>query len=349
MKNILTVAILIFIAITTGFSQSYMAQVKPEGSRYWGYCDESGKIIVEPAYKKCFPFSKDGLAVYYDRSKGTLAIINTKGEQIPTSITRFRLIQQFGFGSQGYHEGMLAVSKDEKWGYLDTTGQLVIKNYDFATIFNSGRAIVKEGSEFKIIDKQDNEIAINGPNLSSIKRFSEGLAPFTTSDDLSGFIDTDGNIAIEAKHKGVGYFSAGLAWARSDNDKVGFIDKTGQWIIEPIFLAVGPFDPVSGMARVKISEGWAYTDRNGNILRVEDTDIWKHFNSGLALGRGDYKNGFFNNEGEWIINKSLDGARSFSNGYAAVRVGDLWGFIDTKGEWVIQPSFAAVKDFEKVF
>lgn len=348
MKNILTIAILLCSIITAGFSQSYIAQIKPEGSKYWGYCDESGTIIIEPAYKKCFGFSEDGLAIYNDRSKGSLVVINTKGEQVPTSITGFRLIEQFGFGVQGYHEGMLAVSKNEKWGYLDTNGELVLKGYDFATIFNSERAIVKKGGEFLIIDKQGNETNINVPNLLTIKRFSEGLAPFTTNNRLSGFIDINGNIVIEPKYNGVGYFQDGLAWARSDNDLTGFIDKTGQWVIDPKFLKVGPFDSVSGMTRVKTSSGWAYSNKEGVVMSISDTDIWKPFNDGLALGRKQGKIGFFDKEGNWVIPPSFEVAKDFKNGFAPVRKGELWGFIDTKGEWVIPPTFVGVKDFEKV-
>lgn len=348
MKNLLIITILFCLTITTSVSQTYIAQVKPIGSKYWGYCDESGTIIIEPAYKKCFEFSEDGLAIYNDKSKGSLAVINTHGEQIPTAITGFRLIEQFGFGVQGYHEGMLAVIKNEKWGYLNTSGEHVLKDYDFVTIFNSERAIVKKGSEFFIIDKQGNETNINVPNLLTIKRFSEGLAPFTTSDKLSGFIDTSGNIAIGANYNGVGYFKDGLAWARSGNDLTGFIDKTGQWVINPKFLKVGPFDSISDMARVKTSYGWAYSNKEGVIMSKSDTDIWKHFNNGLALGRKQDKYGFFDKEGHWAIPASFDYAKDFKNGFAPAKKGDLWGFIDTKGQWVIPPSFIGVKDFEKI-
>ena len=348
MKTLIIFALSIMMSIGA-MAQTYIIQVKPYGEKLWGYVDQSGKTVIAPVYKKCYEFADNGLAPVYESKQ--FGFINTKGEKISTEIKGFKLIEGFiGFGGvQGYHDGMVAVVKGKKWGFLNTEGKVAIElRYNEVSIFNDGFAIAVSGGDFFIVNKSGEETKIEGDDFVDVKHFSEGLAPFTNSDKASGYINTSGKIAIPAQFLTVGYFSDGLAWAKDTDKKVGYINKTGKWVINPQFDAAKNFDPVSGLARVKTEGKWAYVDKNGKIIHMDDTETWGDFKDGLARGKKDGKTGFYNTKGEWVITPEYEGGRNFKNGYAAIKKGDKWGFIDKAGNRVIEPQFAAVKDFEKV-
>ena len=53
-----------------------------------------------------------------------------------------------------YNEGLCDVKVENKWGYIDRTGKMVISpQFDDADSFEGGLAKVKIGDEFGYIDK----------------------------------------------------------------------------------------------------------------------------------------------------------------------------------------------------
>ncbi len=86
----------------------------------------------------------------------------------------------------------------------------------------------------------------------------------------------------------------------------------------------------------------------GEIVKVNDTEVWGDFSEGLADGKNGDQRGFYNNKGEWVIKPQFEGVRDFKNGYAAAKQGGKWGVIDKKGNWVIRPAFDGIKDMELV-
>ena len=348
MKSIIT--IVLSLMITYGaIAQTYITQAKPYGEKLWGYLDQKGEMIISPIYKKCYKFSKNGLAPIYESKR--FQFINTKGEVIATDIDGFKLIEGFiGIGGlQGYSDGMVAVQKNKSWGFLNSEGGVAIMlKYQKVSTFNSDYAIAKGGEEFFVIDKKGGETKIEIEGLTNVKGFSEGLAPFADNTKNNGFINTLGEIAIPAQFISVGNFVNGFAWAKTLENNIGFINKKGEWIIEPRFDAAKNFDPVSGLARIREDGVWAYTDKNGVITKIDDTDVWGDFYDGLAKGKKEGKIGYYNNKGEWVITAVLEGGRDFKNGFAAAKKDGKWGFIDKTGKWIIEPIYAAVKDFELV-
>lgn len=341
--------LIVILAISIGsFAQTFITQAKPYKGKLWGYINQKDETVIDFKYKKCFQFAENGLAPIYESKQ--FQFINPKGEVLPTDITGFKLIEGFiGFGGvQAYNEGLVAITKDKKWGFLNSEGSLVIElNYDKVTIFNDNYCIAKKGNAFFILDKNGVEKEITGASFTEFKHFSQGLAPFKTDEKTSGFINTDGKIVIAAKFPSVGYFADDLAWAKSNDNKVGFIDKKGIWIIKPQFDVAKNFDPVSGLARIKENGNWAYVNKKGEIINVE-TEVWGDFSDGLAKGKKDGKIGYYNNKGEWVIPANFEGGRNFKNGFAAVKNDGKWGIIDKSGKWIINATYSEVKDMEKI-
>ena len=98
------------------------------------------------------------------------------------------------------------------------------------------------------------------------RSYSDGLAAVKT-DKGWGFIDTDGNFAIEPKFEAVGAFSEGLCSAIvSSGEKWGYIDKNGNTVIDGAYTAAAEFS--DGFALVKEGNYYKFIDTKGNVLEV---------------------------------------------------------------------------------
>ncbi len=336
--------------------QTLVMRVKRIDSDVWGYVNIKGAMIIQPHYKKCYPFSNQGAAPVFDVDTKSYYFINLKGEKIETEITGFKLLNNLGFESPE-NDGLFPVKQGEKCGYLNSNGKVAIPlKYDYVSEFNHGYSIAKLKGEYIVLNTEGKEFKVDLTGVIDINPFSEELASFRTADKKVGFINKDGKVAIQAQFGSVGYFHSGLAWAKMPEDKddsnsenkFGYINSNGEWVIEPKFSTAKNFDPESGMARVKIGGEWAYVNKTGGIMHITDTKSWGDFSNGLAEGTRNGKSGYFNNKGQWVIEPQFEGTEKFENGYAAVKMGDKWGVIDKEGKWIIQPAYAAIKNIEIV-
>ncbi|HSY61971.1 MAG TPA: WG repeat-containing protein [Cytophaga sp.] len=343
------VFVLFFVLLFSyaSFAQTFIVQVKAASGK-WGYVNLKGEYVIPAQFENCNPFAENGLAVV-EKNKLNV-IINTKGEEIPTEIKGYQIIQgAFGFAPKGFQDGLLAVQVNKKWGYLNATGKVAIPlKYEYVTAFESGFAAASVGTNFFVLDTKGTETPVKIPGILELKHFSEGFAPFKTADKKLGFVNGKGEIAIQPQFSNVGYFFGGYAWAKTAEGKVGFINTKGEWVIKPTFDGASDFDPVAKVARVKEVDTWLYVDVTGNKIYVKDTEVWGDFADGLAKGKQLDKIGFYDAKGVWVIKPQFEGVREFKNGYAAAKSGDKWGVIDTSGNWVIKPTFDGIKDVERI-
>lgn len=195
-----------------------------------------------------------------------------------------------------FSSGLLAVSKDDQWGYIDASGETVIDyNYNEASAFYGTTAIVKEDEAYYLIDKEGNHVTeghdslrrdpetgdviykegrkyglmdFDGDKLTdasygAIHDSSEGLFG-VKSNAKSGFIDTQGDIVIERQYGDIGKFSHDLAPAEKDG-AFGYIDKDGQWVIEPSYEEARAFDHYE-RARVQLEDEEQLIDLSGETV-----------------------------------------------------------------------------------
>lgn len=167
----------------------------------------------------------------------------------------------------GFVNGLCAIKKGKKWGYMDNQGNLVIDTiYDFARVFsNDGLARVRKGDQHMFIDKEgkciltvdstisgftDNRAAVimNGEkclidksgniicnlNCESFYGFNDDGLATIEQDGKYGKIDSLGKVVISAKYENLGVFRNDLAYARL-NGKWGLIDRNGKEVVHPIY------------------------------------------------------------------------------------------------------------------
>jgi hypothetical protein len=264
-----------------------------------GYIDKSGALVI--------PIQYEGLASFAPHFSQGLCVFTVEGDP-RTTVTS--------------SAGTLHVNY---YGYMDKTGSAVIEaRFDSAWDFAEGLAAVSSGDDSGFIDTSGNwviklppglmlwQTSIPGSDprsLTSSCSFSEGLAivwemhyadPNKPPSEANpparrcGYIDKTGKVMIEPQFDEAALFHEGLAAVSVKKDEVtewGYIDPNGKWVIEPQFDGVGNFS--EGLATVGSSEtagggsilDWhcAYIDRTGKaVISLEPGQSPHDFSGGIA-------------------------------------------------------------------
>jgi len=127
----------------------------------WGYINDSGKLVIPCQYEDVGQFdrkssAKETLYLAKVKNNNKWGYIDSKANEIiPCIYDELR----------GFHNNLCYFCIDEKVGYIDRTGKLVIppkydKSTNIQTVdFLKDYVIVEKGKKFGIIDKNGNEIA----------------------------------------------------------------------------------------------------------------------------------------------------------------------------------------------
>jgi hypothetical protein len=169
--------------------------------------------------------------------------------------------------SQSQSESKLfPVLKDGRWGYIDSSGKLVIEpKFSMAEDFSEGLAAVMIGTIGRgYIDKSGQlVIQLDAGRVVLHRRFSEGLAPVRYSDGRTRYIDKTGQVSLETQFSEAYAFSEGLARVKDDG-KYGFIDRTGKLVTDLIFDSAEDFS--GGIAKVIVGTRIGYIDHTGHYV-----------------------------------------------------------------------------------
>lgn len=356
-----------FTHIGNSFQEGFLGVRVPD--KGWGYINEAGEIVIEPQFRVAEGFrngfarvssqlASDGRGTYY-----LWGYINISGERITEDIF---------FEAYDFSEG-LALVKNENYlipyGYIDGTGEYAIKpSYYNATSFSDGVAFVDFGdTDYSLIDKEGNVLYSkiwSNPSTSSGYKvyFNQGLCPIQTTDG-SGYvyINTKGEVVLPKDGQP---FERARSFTLTDEfaavvDKesglCGYIDLNGDWVIPPQYEYFSAGDFHSGIALVTlgtaddISAGNGKTeliDTSGNCILEFSKDVglqWS-WSSPERIAVAEYasgKFGFWNLEGDVVIDYIFDEVKSFASdySYAKVKYEGLWGIIDKDGNWLIPAKF----------
>ena len=225
---------------------------------------------------------------------------------------RFEPAGYSGFGD----EGLAMISIGGKFGYIDITGQVVIRHiYSLTRGWSEGlNPVVSSGEKWSFIDLKGETVI--KPAFDDAQNFSEGLAAVQIGTKW-GYIDKTGKPVIDPKFDMATQFSEDLA-AVEIQGKWGYINKQGRYIISPDFYNAWPFTnglaPVvlepnrqyttpQGIFTEDVGHKWAYIDKIGRIvLKVEGfTDRVGDFIDGIAkIEFRDGRVGYIDQTGKYI-------------------------------------------------
>jgi hypothetical protein len=225
----------------------------------YGFVDGQGKIVIPPQFMPAGEFPDDssnlpvgGLDrewVYFDRN-GKIVIRIPFGEHLENP--------------NPFHDGRLRFKEGFNWGYKDASGAWAIPaKYNDAQDFENGVALVQEGDKWIAIDVRGKTIPQDRKKLRVIGKYSEGLA-LAADNGLMGWVDEHEKLAFPLrKYQKASSFSNGLAVFELD-DLYGYLDRSGNLAIPNKYSGAEDFD--HGLARVSIGFRLAYIDTQGHVV-----------------------------------------------------------------------------------
>lgn len=82
---------------------------------------------------------------------------------------------------------------------------------------------------------------------------------------------------------------------------------------------------------------WGYIDKTGNfIIQPSFHDAWD-FHEGLAAVKVEWARGYIDKAGHYVIEPQFQYAGPFTDGKALVQLDGLWGYIRPDGTWEVEP------------
>lgn len=278
-----------------------------------------------------------------NRSEGLAGNVNVStGREVPIASIENNLFQN----------GLLAVKKGARWGFIDETGEFVIRA-QFAEVENfgaNGLAAVKKTSDWGYID-QNGEYVIEEHFKEAFSFSESGLAYVRTSINECGFIDESGEFVYEIEsiynswHPSIGQYEP----VRVGDEGWSFVDKTGNLISEDRFVEVRKGFASNGLAAVKTEDGWGFIDTSGEfVIQPQFDNVLDFQENGVALVHTENGWGYIDSNGAYYLEPQFRSAFPFSdNGLARIVSNEngKYGFINTKGQIVIEPQYSYADDF----
>ncbi len=169
-----------------------------------GLIDSTGKIVVNPQFDDIYiPYHSNNYDLIAVRLGTKIGFIDRKGE--------FKINPQFDIDTSGldvvtgteFSEGMAVVKQDKLYGYIDTTGKMVIEaQYEDCHFFQEGLASFRKNKKWGFIDKSG-KVVIK-PQFDQAFYFENGVAEIrmnmegdTDYPSLAGYINKEGKIIFQ--------------------------------------------------------------------------------------------------------------------------------------------------------
>ncbi len=303
--------------------------------------------------------------------------------------TTWALAQPFSEGLAGV--AISGADGNPVWGFVDTTGALAIApQWDSVGSFHNGVAIVTKDEKRGLIDKSGNTVLPCGDWDNMITGSDNGMIA-VKSGDKWGYVDAKGNVVIEPAFDSAGGFFNGQAIVY-DGFSYGAINEQGDYVIYPAYqtlsrlgdlyaasefptpvivnekgevvalLLVGGALPTETQLQAypegtacKLVELAGVLD-NGLTLRYFESETGEKLSMNILskvpgtefhIASGSGKMLMLDNTGAKISDKkweSIQLAYSTPNCICVVQ-NNLYGYVDPQGETLIVPQFSEVNAF----
>jgi hypothetical protein len=312
----------------------YMADYESPADK-WGYMDTAGRIVIKPVFDDVGIFSQ-GLACV--NVKGRWGFIDRTGDFIIKPNFRSAWAFHEGiarvspFGGQDFYitpagktiaseewaaaddfsEGYAKVKVGSRYGFIDTSGALVLKSiYTRCWSFKHGLAVVSQDEKLGLINVQREEIL--SQQFSKIKIIPEANLILCHNGSSSFIYDLQGNEKFRIPEAKVIDTDGDMVTIQK-GESIFFLDMADQSIL-----------PGKGWSDVFYlgDHRWAAKNENGLFL-LDD--------AGTKISLKPYSQ----------LNRYVDGIAAYSNG-------EHWGYMDTEGKELSPDVFGLAWDFKEGF
>jgi len=194
---------------------------------------------------------------------------------------------------------------------------------------NAFREFIAKYPEYPYMDRLKEDYLLAGTTLVPV-----------IQDSLWGYIDTNGEIKVDAKYQYADYFYENMAIVGL-NGKLGYITKSGEEVIPPFYDDAERFH--NNLAIVKEHGKAGVVDRNGKMpvsLRYEEIS---DFENGVAVCFDGNYYGYIDKKGKVIIPFKFDGAGDFRDNVAICEVNGSYGLINLNGDTLLLFEFEGIE------
>ncbi|WP_439506115.1 WG repeat-containing protein [Sediminibacterium sp.] len=156
-------------------------------SRKWGMLSHTGAIIIpvkhsyiaSTADKQMVLVEDEKIKTLYDHTgKAWLSLSVFDEYKYDSLLFKGKPKGDYRTSYPYYSQGLINVSKAGKWGFVDKTGKAVIPfQYEHASAFYNGFALVKKGTEWWHINKQGKKVSSEEANPKTGIDFSNKVLP----------------------------------------------------------------------------------------------------------------------------------------------------------------------------
>lgn len=339
-----------------------------EGTYTQGIIDETGAFLLKPTYYVFDFCDTDTDPVYF--------VMGEAEEGAPMGW--FNIPNRFFSGLHWdecfasvdtpyvmVYEGMLEGLADR------ATGELVLPlEYSYTGLYDWGIddgfivAQVEETGACELIELGVGPVALpEGVTVDYYPGVSEGLVTFM-QDGLYGYMDTSGEIVLEAQYDWADAFDDGYA-------EVGLLDEPEQFVVidRQGNVVVSGIDEYGCLGLIDGAlwidwpdDTWGLVNQDGTVRcrfaypegvysewleeAAADGPLWLRYD----LGDGEYLWGLLSRDGEILVQPQwtlhMDALSTDLMGWQAAGLDGKWGYLDAYGEPVLPFVYAAAAHFE---
>lgn len=240
-----------------------------------------------------------------------------------------------------FSEGLAAVKLNDKYGYIDWKGTIVIPTvYEVAYSFVNNMAQVKSDGKWGCIDRSGNTVI---PMIYDyFSDFSEDLAVVRAGDKCS-FIDVNGKKVFPIDFDEANGFYKGRARV-TYNGKKGIIDKTGAFIVPAKYRDIESFE--EGKAGVRLNDKWGFIDENGKEIIPAIYDYVTSFSNGMAAVKLNGKWGYIDSAGNLAVPAIYDNSNPFGKTAGEIWINGKHGAVDRTGKIIVPAEYDYVDEYD---
>lgn len=145
-----------------------------------------------------------------------------------------------GFGCFAQSRNRYVVMQNNRYGYIDNSGKIVIKSkFRSASNFREGLAAVRVNGLYGYIDTYGKFVI--KPHFDYAEDFSSGMARVYI-DGKPFYINKKGSILFHHNYESIDSFAGNRALVKTKSGKAGFINRRGKLVIDTIFKSREEYD-----------------------------------------------------------------------------------------------------------
>lgn len=278
----LAVIIMFIFGISKLFDSESSVQTKTVALRYfpvytngkWGVIDSSGNIIINPEYDEyiVIPDNTKGIFVCtintdYENNTFDTKIINEKNEELFTDYDLVEAIENYDESNNlWYQSSILRVSRDGKYGIIDTNGNVLVNpEYDSITSLKGvdNSFLTEKDGKVGIIDNVGSIIIDNQyEEIEPISdKYEEGYIVKDENGNC-GVINFTKTVAVDVEYDDVkNVYGNGKYYIVEENNDWKIIDTDGNSYLD------GKYDDI-----ISVDGENAIVENNGNygVVQIQD-------------------------------------------------------------------------------